>query len=316
MATTQQQPPKVEGGSPELAVEQGRQVGFGVVDFLLLLVVSFWGINFSATKIALEDMQPLTFSALRTGLALVFFLVVLWRREGKAGYQLPLADWRRVAVLGFFGNFLFIICFVIGLSSTAVGVASLIQALTPLVVAVLALLFFGQRLKGSAWLGIAVSLGGLLLVIFGSAGVVAAGDWSGILLVVASMVSWAVYTLFSGPLLARYSPYKMTTLAGLVGIPPIILVAMPSLLSENWAAIGWQAWLATVYSGLCSIGVAYLLWYYAISRVGGTRTAVYANLVPVVAILFAWLVRGEALTAWELLGGAVVLVGIALTRRK
>lgn len=295
-----------------------RGFGFGLVDLLLLIVVSFWGINFSAAKIALDEMQPLTFNALRMSLALGIFLVIHALREGRSGFQLPAADWRRVLSLGFFGNFVFITCFAFGLATVPVGAASLIQAVTPLMVAILAFLFFRQRLGSLTWLGIFVSLVGIAIVIFGGQGIGEASSnlvLLGEFVLLIGTVSWASYTLFSAPLLKQHSPLKVTTLAALTGVPLIVAVSIPSLLSQDWAAITWRGWLATLYSGICSIVIAYVLWYYAISKVGGPRTAVYANLVPVVAILFAFTFRGEPLTLWELLGGAIVFAGIALTRR-
>ncbi len=70
-----------------------------------------------------------------------------------------------------------------------------------------------------------------------------------------------------------------------------------------------------VFSALFAVVIGYLIWYTSVQRVGNARTAVYSNLSPVVAIIFAWLTLGDALGPLQLLGAAIVLIGLVVTRR-
>ncbi len=74
------------------------------------------------------------------------------------------------------------------------------------------------------------------------------------------------------------------------------------------------AWVGVAYAGFLSIGLAYLLWYRGVERLGNNRTAVYSNLVPVAALLTAWLWLGEVPTAVQLLGAVVILSGLTTAR--
>ena len=116
-------------------------------------------------------------------------------------------------------------------------------------------------------------------------------------------------------MLARYSALKLTALAMATGTPFIVLFSIPQLLAQDWAAVSWQGWLALLFSGSMAIALAYVIWNLGVSRVGGARTAVYSNLSPVIATIFAWLTLGEAITAFMVAGAAMIFLGIYLTRR-
>jgi drug/metabolite transporter (DMT)-like permease len=84
--------------------------------------------------------------------------------------------------------------------------------------------------------------------------------------------------------------------------------------ATDWTAISAGTWAAVVYSALFALCIAYTIWYAAVREIGSARTAVYSNLVPLVAMLTAILFLGEPLHAVKVLGAAAVLVGVALTR--
>jgi drug/metabolite transporter (DMT)-like permease len=134
------------------------------------------------------------------------------------------------------------------------------------------------------------------------------------LLVVGAVVSWAAYTVLARPVLARQRPLRVTAFSMLGGVPPLMLVSVPALIAEPWGRLPVSAWLAVLYSGGLSIALSYLLWNRGLLRVGGSRTAVYVNLVPVVAVLAAFAFLGESLGWLQIAGGAVIFVGIVLTR--
>jgi drug/metabolite transporter (DMT)-like permease len=108
---------------------------------------------------------------------------------------------------------------------------------------------------------------------------------------------------------------KLTTLTMVAGTVPLAIVSFPALLRQDWAAVTPVGWGAFLFSSLLSVVVGYLIWYTSVQRVGNARTAVYTNLTPVFAILFAWVVLDATLTLLQLMGGAVVLAGLVLTRR-
>ena len=87
-----------------------------------------------------------------------------------------------------------------------------------------------------------------------------------------------------------------------------------NLQATDWGAVTGSTWFALIYSALFALSVAYTIWYVAVREIGSARTAVYSNLVPIVAMLTAIVMLGERLTVPRLLGAAAVLLGVALTR--
>ena len=85
-------------------------------------------------------------------------------------------------------------------------------------------------------------------------------------------------------------------------------VAPQALLQTDWSRVGLAAWGAVFYASIISMGVAYLFWYRGLRVLGATRTAVYGNLQPVIAIAVAWIFLSEPPTAWQGVGTATMMI--------
>ena len=94
----------------------------------------------------------------------------------------------------------------------------------------------------------------------------------------------------------------------------LVIIGLPSLASTSLSAISAGAWLGVMYAGFLAIGLAYVLWYRGVEKLGNSRTAVYSNLVPVAALFTAWLWLGETPTRLQLLGAVVILAGLTVAR--
>jgi drug/metabolite transporter (DMT)-like permease len=125
---------------------------------------------------------------------------------------------------------------------------------------------------------------------------------------------WSLYTVLSAPLLKRYSATLVTSLSVTIGSVPLILIALPDWLRLDWSAIPIAGWTSAAFSGVFALALGYVIWNRGVKHVGGARTAVYSNLTPVIAALFAWIVRGDPLTIYHLVGATIILAGINLTR--
>jgi drug/metabolite transporter (DMT)-like permease len=99
--------------------------------------------------------------------------------------------------------------------------------------------------------------------------------------------------------------------AGTVGL---VAVSVPALRAQEWGSISLGAWGGLVFSGALAVALAYILWYYGIRHLGSSRTAVYSNTVPVVALIVAWLTLGEVPTWVQVVGTVMILGGIGLAR--
>ena len=137
---------------------------------------------------------------------------------------------------------------------------------------------------------------------------------AGNLLMLGSAICWALNTIMSKPLLRHYSPLKLTTVTMMISTPLLLLLSVGELSQQVWSDISLRGWLGLGYSFLFANAVAYILWNVSVQKVGNSRTAVFSNLVPIVAVITSWLVLGETLGLWQGIGAVITLVGVTLTR--
>jgi drug/metabolite transporter (DMT)-like permease len=289
--------------------------GFTVYDALLLGVVITWAANPAALKWALRYMDPLAFNAIRFLLAtLVPVGILLARREE---FRWRRGDGPILLALGLAGHGFYQVTFIIALNLTLAGNTALILSISPAFVALFSALFGYERIWGYTWAGVVLTLGGVAFVVLGSGekfefGSQLLGD---VLIVVITMV-WALYTVFSQKLLKRYSPVKLNALTMPVGSLVLLVAAGPSLVASapTLTELPGLFWLILAASGLLAVSAAYIIWYSGVQKLGATRTAVYTNLVPVLAAFFSFFVLGEQL-GWQFwVGMALVLAGVSLAR--
>lgn len=288
---------------------------FTGTDLIMTGVVLIWGINFSAVKFALGGLAPLAFNTLRFGVATVVLLVIM-RLRGES-FWLRRQDILPVFILGFGGHTLYQAFFINGMARTTPAIGALLMATSPLFVVIYGMLLGLERPRRTVIAGILLSFIGTLLLIAGGQGELSLRRDAllGDLLILLAAMMWAAYTLGGKSLLARYSPLKLNALTMIPGTLLLALISAPALAGQDWGAVSAGQWGAWAYSTTFAVVVAYVLWYTSVQRVGGARTAVYSNLTPVVATVASWLLMGERLAPLQILGAAVVIAGILLTRR-
>jgi len=185
-------------------------------------------------------------------------------------------------------------------------------------VARLARFYLGERLEPRQWLGVAVSIFGVLLVV--TSGRLATlrldelrpGDF----IVLASLIAWSTYTVYGMRVLGTLSPAVATTgayVAGTLLILPTALVAAPFYPSPRLHSL--VAWAVVGYQGVLG-AVAHVWWYRAVQVVGPSRSAIFLNLQPIVGVALAGTLLRESIGLWQILGVASVLAGVGLTTRR
>lgn len=280
----------------------------------LLALVVIWGVNFSVVKVVLQEVEPLAFNALRFPFAALTVWILL-RAQGRRVMPRR-GDWARVAWLSLFGHLAYQVFFIFGLSLTLAGNASLMLATVPMWIAILSPVLGHERFSWVVLGGISVTMTGLVLVILGGpAGITLGGvTLRGDLCMLAAAVVWALYTVLGRRAVRRSGALEMTAWTLWLGTPALVLLGLPGLLRTDFGSLSVGAWAGIAYAGVLAIAIAYFIWYRGVQRLGSSRTAVYSNLVPVAAILTAWLWIGETPRALQLLGAGVILAGIAVVR--
>jgi drug/metabolite transporter (DMT)-like permease len=286
--------------------------GFGKTDALLLLMAVIWGVNFTVVKFATGLMQPLAFTGLRVMLAAVVLLAFALTRKHKFPTKREILS---LMALGMLGNGIYQIFFVEGISRTRVGNAALVVAATPALIAIVSRWSGVERVNRKLAGGIALSLIGVGIVVLGSAqSAKGTPTFLGTLLVFFGTLCWTAFTVLLQPFERRLDPIHLSAFTMLGGTIPLFLTTSGAIISTDWSTFGFPAWGAVIYASVLSMGIAYLFWYRGLRVLGPTRTAVYGNLQPVIAILVAWIFLSETPTMWQGVGAGTIITGLFLTR--
>ena len=301
---------KPAGNEEAVAKVEAR---FGVTDIWIVLMTVIWGSNFTVIKYALADFSPLDFTAVRFAIAAVAMLVITIASQ--RNLRVSRSDLSKLFALALLQNVLYQVSFMKGMAHTRAGNAALILATTPLFTAVIGRLRKQEHFTYRGIAGLLLAFAGIGLIEFvGHRRDVQDSSVLGDALLILATICWAVYTNLAHRFVHVYGSLKTTTIMMITGTPVLLLVCTPSLISQDWSRVRPLSWLGVVYSGLLSIALAYIIWNHGVRKIGGTRTAAYGNLTPVVALLVAWAVLGEVPTPGQLAGAAVILCGIYLVR--
>jgi len=280
----------------------------------LLVMALIWGINFPFIKTSLVELPPLAFNGLRFPLAALTVFLALRLRGGVSWPEKE--DWPRLVVLGVLGNMVYQGFFIFGMNATFAGNASILLATTPVWTLAFSTLRGHENPGALVWFGILATLSGMSLVVLG--GGIAIGIQSstlkGDLLMIGAAITWSAYSVGSRGMVQKYGSLPVTAWTLWVGSLGLVILGLPSLLQTPFEQVSPFAWFGVGYAGILAIGLAYVLWYRGVQRIGNSRTAAYVNLTPVVALAVAWLWLGEIPQPLQLLGAVVVLTGLALAR--
>jgi drug/metabolite transporter (DMT)-like permease len=291
-----------------------------MIDAALLLMAFIWGSNYSIVKSAFVEIPAHPFNAARLSIASAIFLtlIVIARRVRVPSVlytpaPITRADWVLIVGLGVVGHFLYQIFFIGGLARTSVANSSLLLAATPVAIAIANAALGRERIGRWHWIGGAVSMTGIYLVVGRGAGL-SADTLTGDLMVAAAVACWTVYTLGAGRLMERHSPLGVTGLSMAIGTSLYVPAMSRQIAAVDWAALGAATWLKIVYSAVFALFVCYMIWYAAVQRIGSARTSVYSNTIPIFALLVAVVWLGEPIGAVKLTGAVLVLAGVAVMR--
>ena len=272
----------------------------------LVAATAIWGSTFVVTKLLLDEAAPFFIAVVRFGIA----FAVLWPLVSRGGERVAVflrPEFMALGLLGVVGN---LGLQNLGLVFTGAADAALIVALTPVLTAALAAAVLRERLAGAQLAGIAVSILGVVLIT-GVAAESGAAAVLGDLLIAASTLSWAGYTLVGKRLAPRYGAAAITT----GGIAWGVLFLVPLAVVEAFVVpppdLSPPGIAALVYLGVAASAATFLLWNYALNAVGASVAGTFVNLIPVFGLAFA-LIAGESISALQLAGGAAVALGIWL----
>ena len=290
----------------------------GQVWAALVTVYIIWGSTYLGLKLATETMPPqlaLGSRFLVAGSLLALFVAL---RRGTGALRVTRSELAGAALVGVMLLGVGMSALAIGQAYVPTGVAALLIAVTPVFIA---LLRFGTGDRPSlvTWLGIAVGLAGIAVLVrpgsdvAGVAGATAEqrAFWS--VMIVLGSASWAIGSFLQQRIPTPSDTAVMSTYEMLAGGTALVLVGM--MRGERWpdlldaSARSWGGWLYLVTAGSL-IGFSAFVWLIDHAPISLASTYAYVN--PVVAVALGTLVLGESLTSGVLVGGAVIIAGVAL----
>jgi len=285
--------------------------GVWLTDVTLVLMALIWGVNFVVVKFATTVLPPFAFNAVRVSIAAVALTIIA--SIGRS----PWPNRREILALlglGVLGNGIYQMFFVQGVAHTRAGDAALLIAATPAFIALIGRARGIERIGRKAWVGILLSLLGIGLISGAAAVGGFGGSLFGDLLILGGSLSWALFTVLLKPYTHAVDGLRLAALTMAGGAALLVLFSWPVLLATPWRAAPPAAWGAMAYSGIGALVIAYIFWYRGVRVIGPTRTAMYSNLQPVIAVIVAWIVLGELPTLWQGIGAASIMSGLLLTR--
>jgi len=274
--------------------------------------VIIWGLSFISTKIILSSFTVGTYISIRFFLAAVtFFFICL--KKGFPRYSRQTN--KKLFLLSLFQPFLYFFFETTGLSRTTASIASLLIAIIPVVVLVIARIFIKEKISRKKIFGIILSFIGILLLVTGGTKIThgESGSIVGNLLILGAVFSAAFYIVLGRNLGEEVSSFHLTASQIFYGALFFFPFFFFDLTSMDWSQVTTVSIGALCFNVFCSTLGAFLLYNYGLTRLTASKTSLFLNAIPLVTALGAWAVLGETLTFFQIGGGALVVLSVVLT---
>jgi drug/metabolite transporter (DMT)-like permease len=285
---------------------------------MMMLAVILWSLAFPFINIGLDKLSFINLTIMRFFVVCITFLLLIVLKRNWFS-KLHKKDIPYIFLLGFFGVMIYHFGLNYGELHMTPGAASLIIATSPIYILILAAIFLKEKITSLKFLGIILALFGVIIIsIFGiPGGAKIEKAYAAIAVLIAAIVS-AFYTIFGKKLLSRYNGLSLTAYAILFGsvvLIPLSIFNAPSLISDvsNMQPV---TWLAVIFLGVFSTVIGYAIWYIALEIKTASEISVYLYAIPVLSTIASYVLLGDAITTFFILGGIFVIIGLVLVNMK
>ncbi|MBW3550351.1 MAG: DMT family transporter [Proteobacteria bacterium] len=272
----------------------------------LALLGAIWGASFLFMRVAADDFGPAALVELRLGLGALVLLPFLWRARA----AFPARLWPRLAMIGAINSAVPFLLFAWAAQHAPAGVGAISNAMTVLFTALIGFLFFGEKIGTRRSVALLAGFVGVV--------VLASGKTAG------ASIGWAVTAGCTAAFL--YGIGVNLVRRHLSGLPPAAVAAATlgssALLVLPFAIAQWpsrpvplESWLSAAMLGVLCTGIAFVMFYRLIQRIGPSRTATVTYLVPLFGVAWARWLLDEPLTLTMAVAGALILGSVAFSQR-
>jgi drug/metabolite transporter (DMT)-like permease len=272
----------------------------------LALLGAIWGASFLFMRVAAGDFGAMPLVEVRLALGSLVLLPFLWRARA----QFPAKLWPKLAIIGAINSAVPFMLFAWAAQRAPAGIGAIANAMTVLFTALVGFLFFGEKIGGRRVVALLAGFAGVV--------VLASGKTAG------ASISWAVAAGAGAAFL--YGIGINIVRRHLTGLPPAAVASatlgVSALLTLPFAIAHWpeqaipmKSWFSAAMLGVLCTGLAFVMYYRLIARIGASRASTVTYLIPVFGVAWAWLLLDEPLTATMGIAGAMILGSVALSQR-
>ena len=273
----------------------------------MALVGSYVGLS----KILVAVFPVFLLALLRFGIAAV--AMAGWIRRDATEPRLDARERRLIFLESFFGNFLFSVCMLYGVSMSSALAAGVIMAGIPAAVALLSRIFLHERIALPTLLGIACAVAGIALVsLTKEADPARQTSILGSLLLIAAVVCEAVYVVIGKKLTGNVSPKRISALINLWGLALVLPFGLWQALRFDFGSVAPGSWWLLVFYSIAASVVTVWLWMTGLKHVPASKAGIFTVLLPVSAATVGVLFLGERVSAMQAAGLTLALVGLVL----
>ena len=279
----------------------------------VLVTVLIWSANFVVVKAAIGELGPLTFTSLRYAVAAVTLLLVLRWRQGS--FRFPHGHGRQLFLMGALGFGAYQVLWTLGLTQITAGDSALLIAASPVFVALLAGAVGMDVLSRPKVAGALISFAGVAVIIAAGHELSLGSSLLGDALTLGAAALWAVYTTAGARIMRSVDPLQATVWTVVSGAIVLAPFGVWETVNAPPAAVTLPVIVAIVYAGALAAGIANVFVFNAIRLVGPTRVTAMQFLVPAGAVILGALLLDEPVGWAQVVGGAIIVLGVWLTRR-
>lgn len=262
-----------------------------------------WGSQYVVSKVALRTIPPVTLLALRYLVSIPALLLVL--RLRKALKPVDRRDWPILFAIGFTGYFASFCLQMLGIDRLTGSLSSLLGAMNPIFIPILAALFLHERITLSKIACVALSMLGVVIIV----GVGGTADAAGVLMMLVSVFLWSTASIIIRRISGRYDPMQIALIAICSALP---LTGAWSLIELQSAACSFsvQSVLAVLYMGIFGTAVTHSLWNYSLRVMDASFCSMFYPMQPLVSAILGVLFLHETVTPGFILGALMICGGI------
>ena len=273
----------------------------------LTLLGAIWGGSFLFMRVAAADFGAFPLVEVRLALGAAVLLPLWWRARA----QFTVGLWLRIAGIAAVNSVIPFALFAWGAERAPAGIGAITNAMTVMFTALVAFLFYGERIGQRRVIGLVAGFVGV--IILASDKTAGASVWQAALAGTTASLMYGFGINLVRHHLSSYPPGAVAAANLATGA-----VLLAPLAVYNWPQhpIAAGSWISAVLLGVLCTGIAFVFYYRLIARIGGPRTSTVTYLIPLFGVVWAWLLLGEPLTLPMALAGALILGGVGLSQKR